>query len=278
MTHNRSLAVLLVLAAVLVGLMLVLLAPFIQPISFAVILAVAFQPAYSRVARQIRRPALAALIVTLMIVLLVLTPLWLLGGILIGEARTVYHNLAAQSIQEGGWSGYAARLLAGPVEWGARQTGAAAPDVRAALLDRAQALSALLVKWSGSLLGNLTTTIGSGLLSLFVLFYLFLEGRAITAGICHWMPLPEARTRELLQAVADSIVANLYGIVAVGSVQGTLTGVGFVIAGLGSPVLWGVVAGVCSLVPIVGTAAVWAPGAIFLLVQGAWGKALFLAV
>lgn len=278
MKDRTSLAVLLVLAAVSVGLIGVLVAPFFQPISFAVILAIAFQPLFARLGTWIRRPALAATATTLVIVLAVMVPLWILGGVLVQEARGVYSTLAEHSAQEGGWSSYAAQMLEKPVQWAAERTGVPAPNVRSALLERAKSVSAVLVDWGGSLLGNLTATIGNGVLSLFVLFFLFLEGDDIRTGIVRWMPLRPERTRELLKAVADSIVANLYGIAAVGSVQGVLTSIGLLIAGVGSPVLWGVVATGCSLIPIVGTALVWVPAALWMLLHGAWGKALFLAL
>lgn len=276
MPGKSSVTVLLVLAAISVALIGVLLAPFLQPISFAVILAIAFQPLYAKLARWIRRPVPAALAATLIIVLAVIVPLWILGGVLVQEARGVYENLAAQSAQEGGWSSYAARMLETPVEWAAQKTGVPAPNVRAALVERARAASTVLVQWGGSLLSNLTSTLGNGVLSLFVMFFLFMEGEKIREGVLRWMPLKPARTEELLKAVADSIVANLYGIAAVGSVQGVLTWLGLLIAGVGSPVLWGAVAAGCSLIPIIGTAVVWAPAAVYLLLQGAWGKALFL--
>lgn len=277
--HGKSAVIVLAaLAAVCVAMIGVLLAPFLRPISFAVILAIAFQPLYAKLARWIRRPVPAALAATLTIVLAVIVPLWVLGGVLVQEARGMYENLAAQSAQQGGWSSYAAGLLERPVEWAAERTGVPAPNVKAALVERAQAASSVLVEWGASLLSNLTATLGNGVLSLFVLFFLFIEGDEIRAGILRWMPLKPEHTQELLKAVADSIVANLYAVAAVGSVQGALTWLGLLIAGVGSPVLWGAVAAGCSLLPLVGTAVVWGPAAVYLLLQGAWGKALFLAL
>jgi predicted PurR-regulated permease PerM len=43
-----------------------------------------------------------------------------------------------------------------------------------------------------------------------------------------------------------------------------------------SPVLWGLVTAMFSLIPIIGSAAVWGPAAIILLVSGHWVKALIL--
>ena len=48
--------------------------------------------------------------------------------------------------------------------------------------------------------------------------------------------------------------------------------------GLPSPILWGVVTGLLSLIPIVGSAAVWLPAAIILAAGGHWWKGLILLV
>ena len=50
----------------------------------------------------------------------------------------------------------------------------------------------------------------------------------------------------------------------------------FWILGLPSPVLWGVVTALFSLIPLIGSAAVWGPALIILAVSGHWVKALIL--
>lgn len=270
-----TLAILALLCAALVFLLLV---PFVQPLTFAAVLAVAFEPLYERVARLIRRPAAAALAMTLLIVFLVLTPLAVLSVNLIQEARNLYQTLSQESLQQGGWPAYAAQLVEAPIQWAALKTGIAAPDIKAMLVERVQILAGLLGAWGASLLANLTSTLGDALLTVFFLFFLFLEGRPIRDGIYWWSPLSPQRTAELLGAIKDSIIANVHGMAAVSLAQGLLTSVGFLIAGLGAPVLAGVAAAVCALIPLAGTALVWGPAAIYLLFQGAWGKALFLAL
>jgi predicted PurR-regulated permease PerM len=61
-------------------------------------------------------------------------------------------------------------------------------------------------------------------------------------------------------------------------VQGILVGVGFWIAGLPSPLVFGVIAVLVALIPMVGSALVWAPGALFLAARGEYGHAVFLAL
>jgi predicted PurR-regulated permease PerM len=73
-------------------------------------------------------------------------------------------------------------------------------------------------------------------------------------------------------------VANLYGILAVAAVQGSLVATGMWVAGVGSPLLLGIAAAICSPIPLVGTALVWVPVVILQLVAGYWLKALLLAI
>lgn len=276
--NRLALAVLIALAAGSASLVYILMRPFLQPIFFAIVLAIAFQPAFQRISAWIKPRVLASLAATLLLLALVLAPLGMLGVTIVHEARSSYAQLAQQSAQEGGWSTWLGRVADGPVQWIASRTGVPAPDVKSIAESRAKSWSEALVRWGGSVLGDLTSTIGNGMLCLFVLFFLFLEGDAIRRGIVRWLPLPHGRTEELLGSITQSIVANVYGIAAVGSAQGVLTGLGFLFTGLPAPVMWGALAALASLVPLVGPALIWAPGALVLLTHGAWGKALFLAL
>jgi predicted PurR-regulated permease PerM len=61
-------------------------------------------------------------------------------------------------------------------------------------------------------------------------------------------------------------------------VQGSLIGIGFAIAGLPSPLVFGAVGALASLIPVVGTALVWVPAALSLLALGQTGWAVFLTL
>jgi predicted PurR-regulated permease PerM len=82
----------------------------------------------------------------------------------------------------------------------------------------------------------------------------------------------------LLSGIRDSIVANLYGILAVGFAQGLLTGLACEVLRVPSALLLGLAAAVCSLVPIVGTMLVWLPAAIYLMATGHLWKGIILVL
>ena len=275
---RRSLIALLILATIAGWFIYILMKPFLEPIFFAGVLAIATNPLHRWLSLRIRSSGLAALATTILVLIVILVPLWALGVTIAREARDAYTDLARQSAQGGGWSTWLGHLFDPAVGWVAEKTGMPAPNLHQLVLDKAQDSATNLIGWSGSFLSNLTATLGRAVLSLFVMLFLFIEGSAIRQGLLAWMPLPRSRTEELLTTISDSIIANVYGIAAVGAVQGLLVGIGFLIAGLAAPIMWGSVAAISSLVPIVGPTLIWGPGALILLLHGSWGKALFLAL
>jgi predicted PurR-regulated permease PerM len=108
------------------------------------------------------------------------------------------------------------------------------------------------------------------------LFFLFREGGLMRSRLERLVPLRAEQVERLFSGISNSIVANVYGCIAVGIGQGFLTSIAFWILGLPSPVLWGLVTALFSLIPIIGSAAVWGPAAIILLASGHWIKALIM--
>ena len=82
----------------------------------------------------------------------------------------------------------------------------------------------------------------------------------------------------LFSRVGDTVHATIYGTLVVAAVQGTLGGLMFWWLDLPAPLLWGLVMGVLAIVPVLGAFVVWIPAAVFLALDGSWGKALILAL
>jgi predicted PurR-regulated permease PerM len=74
------------------------------------------------------------------------------------------------------------------------------------------------------------------------------------------------------------VVANIYGMVAVGLAEGILIAIGFWLLGVRSPLVWGAIAAVLSVLPYVGVTLVWVPGCILLALRGDWVNAILLAL
>jgi len=139
-----------------------------------------------------------------------------------------------------------------------------------------------IVKTLGALgreavLGALGTVVGF-IVMLFLLFFAVRDGRALLADLRALVPMSEVERERLFRHLASVTRAVVYGSGVTALIQGALVAAGFAIAGLPSPVVFGVLAALLALLPLAGTPIVWIPGVVVLAAQGRWGAAIFLAI
>ncbi|HEY9058581.1 MAG TPA: AI-2E family transporter, partial [Aurantimonas sp.] len=115
-------------------------------------------------------------------------------------------------------------------------------------------------------------------LTFYLLFYFLRDQATARRFLTERLPLTNADTGRLFKRVVDTIHATVYGTIAVAAIQGILGGLIFSFLGLPTPLLWGLVMGLLSIVPVLGAFIVWIPAAIFLAINGDLGKAAILAV
>jgi len=139
-----------------------------------------------------------------------------------------------------------------------------------------------VLKEAGSLgravfVGALGTVIGFAVM-IFILFFAIRDGRGWLDDARALVPAsPDDRAR-LFGHLAAVLRAMVYGTGVTALVQGALVAIGFLIVGLPSPMVFGVLAAIAALIPLIGTPAVWVPATIVLAAQGRWGAALFMAL
>jgi predicted PurR-regulated permease PerM len=250
--------------------------PFMEPVAFAAVMAIVFHPLHDRIRRRVRGPNLAALLATLAVLLIVISPLVGLGRAMSGEISGAYRFLSEKTAAGGGWIPYMNSESQKLVAIVGRHVDLSRLDVRTEVSSRLERMSAAIVGSVAGVVSNLGTFLFDAAISFFTLFFLFREGRRIRGATAAMLPLDRSRVNQLFTLISDTIVANVYGVLAVAATQGVLLAIGFAVLGLSSPVLWGVVTAVCSLVPLVGTGLVWVPASLVLLVSGHWLKAIIL--
>lgn len=243
--------------------------PFLGAITWALTLGILFVPLHMRVEKFIRHPNIAALLSTAMVIIVVVFPAVFVVERLITEAASGIQSLQVRV--EGGE--LQALLDSHPAlapfgAWIDRQFDL--PSMMSAIATWLSNLGATFVK--GSLLQVVEV-----LVTFYLLFY-FLRDRLVAKAIIKaWLPLTGPETEQLLLRVAETVHATVYGTLAVAAVQGTLGGLMFWVLGLPTPLLWGLVMGLLSIVPVLGAFIVWLPAALLLLLEGNWVRALILA-
>ncbi|MEO8244298.1 MAG: AI-2E family transporter [bacterium] len=113
-------------------------------------------------------------------------------------------------------------------------------------------------------------------ITFYLLFYFLRDRLAAIAMIKAWLPLTSEDADHLLRRVVETVHATVYGTLAVATIQGTLGGLMFWVLGLPTPLLWGLVMSLLSIVPVLGAFVVWIPAALLLLLDGSWIRALIL--
>lgn len=260
----------LAIASVVGILLCVLIAwPFLGAITWAVTLAILFLPLHARVEGIVKYPNIAALLSTAIVVIVVVVPAAFVVERLITEAAS-----GIQSLQTRVESGELQVLLdshpaLAPLgKWIDRQ------------FDLPSMMSAVAT-WFSNL--GATFVVGSMLqavelfITFYLLFYFLRDRRFAKTMVTSWLPLAQPETGKLLRRVAETVHATVYGTLAVAAVQGTLGGLMFWVLGLPTPLLWGLVMGLLSIVPLLGAFIVWIPAAMLLIVDGSWVRALILA-
>jgi predicted PurR-regulated permease PerM len=264
-------------AAVTLYLSYLIARPFLTPIVTAALLAIAIYPLYRGMTRRIPNRSAAALLATLLVLVALLLPTVLIVDRVAQETAGLYRYLNEQQSIEGGWRAYIEHTLDPPLAWVSARTGMSTEQLRKTALERLQAFSTRLLNWAQSLVVNVGATIVDTVIMLLTLFFLLRDGERIRIRIGSLLPIEPHRYEQLIDTVAASIAANMYGVVAVAAAQGTLGAIGYTIAGLPSVILWSVATSLFSMIPLAGAASVWVVASIYLLAVGDWGRAIFMA-
>jgi predicted PurR-regulated permease PerM len=243
-----------------------LIRSFMQPIFWAVALGIVVYPLHARLQQRLHnRKALAASISVVAVVIVVILPLIGLAAAVANEGAALYDRM-----QAGGMDSLYAQIQQ-------RMPQAAALIERvgidpARLEEQAQQAAVTVTRT----IAERALSIGSGtlrgtiffFLMLYLLFFFLRDGPRILDALVRALPLGDQRERHLFGRFAEVSRATIKGTLVVGIVQGTIGGIAFAVLGLGAPVLWGTVMALLSILPVVGTALVWLPASIVLIVSG----------
>lgn len=113
---------------------------------------------------------------------------------------------------------------------------------------------------------------------LFVLYFMLIGGRRMEAYCSELMPFDRRISRNVIHEIHLIVRSNAIGIPLLAVIQGIVAYVGYLIFGAPSPLFWGVLTCFATVIPIVGTALVWIPLAVYLALTGSWASAIGLTL
>jgi predicted PurR-regulated permease PerM len=239
---------------------LLALAPFLSGLLGAAVLYVIFVKPYQRLTR-VMKPGLAAAITLVVALLIIALPLTWLIGIVIDQAPD-----SLRAVQSSSLFARVGQLRIGSYDVGAEVAKA----------------SGTLVSWlSGQVFAFVGTATSAALnlvIAFFALYYMLRSGANLWGIIRGYIPFSSNTADALRDRFFNVTQATLLGTVLVATIQGGLVGVGFWMVSLPHPLFWGTVTAFASILPVLGSALVWLPAMLVLLVQARYGSAITMAV
>lgn len=110
-----------------------------------------------------------------------------------------------------------------------------------------------------------------------ILFFLFKDAYNLEGAVYRILPLPDELEMDIVKRLKGVIYVLMLGNLLIMILQGLLVGVGLYITGISTPLIWGTLAAVLSLIPVIGTTLIWLPASVYLYYSGHTGMAIFIA-
>ena len=267
-----------VLITLLLGCLLVLL-PLVSATIWAVVLCVSSWPLYKRLLGWLgNRRTLVAGLMALAMILVVLLPFVIVGASVGDNIKDLTATIKQWS--ESGPPPAPAWLAKVPVvgQKATVQWEALTKDT-----SKLRAQAGQLLEQATPKLLKAGLALGAGLmqlaLSILIAFFLFRDGGALGDRVSVAVRrIGGERGQQMLAMAAGTIRSVVYGVLGTALVQGIATGIGLLIAGVPNVALLALLAFFSAVIPVVGTALIWLPAALWLFSKGVTTWGIFLLV
>ena len=269
---ERRLADLLYYAIVLllIYLLFQIVRPFLVPLGWAAVLAIVLASWNRKLVGRLGN-GWAAGVSTAGVTVILIVPMLLLATVFVREGIDVTRSLQLSiTTGEFGWFGRA---------WTWVETRVATPagvNLADLMRDSAARFGQYLAGSLAQVIRNVAFFVFELFVTLFALFFMFRDGDKILAKFRRMLPFEEDVRETLLTSARNMIFAGVTASLTIAAIQGLICGGAFAIVGLGSPIFWGMVMGLLSLLPVVGAWPVWIVAAVWLFSTGHMGRALVL--
>ncbi len=139
-------------------------------------------------------------------------------------------------------------------------------------------ISSFLIDSLSSVTKMTMQAVFGSIIMLYVMFYFLTMGDKLLMKILYFLPMHDRDEQLLLRRFTSVTRATIKGTLIIGIMQGAICGLAFALAGIEGPVFWGTVMAVMSIIPAFGTAIIWGPALLVLVLKGDFSGAIILGV
>ncbi len=254
---------------------------YLDPVIIAVILAVLCNPAYQWLKTKCRgRKKTAALLSCLLLIMVIIIPLTLVFLAVIKQGILSF-NAINQWVSQGNIERLAQTPFVSKMmtlsQTYIKESLLKGVDLNGIMITVSSHAGELLMNQGKYLIANISAVVGKFFLMTFVFFFAIQEQEKNFQYISHLIPLSSAQERIVVTKIKAVAKSALLGTLVTSMSQGIAGGIAFTICGLPG-IFWGAVMAFASLIPVVGTALIWVPAALWLFISGSWGYGIFMVL
>lgn len=255
----------------LVYLVYLVFAPFLVALAWAGVLVVVSYPAYERLARR-WGPGTAAIVSTLGVTLILIVPAILVTIVFVRQGVD-----AVQSIQLQATSGHFASVNHLWARMQQRVPELGSVEMSASLRRYGEQAAQFVAARLGAILRHAAGFLFDLSVTILAMFYLYRDGHSIVERLREVLPFEQSQRNRMLHDAREMIFASVTSSFVAAAVHGALGGLALGVAGIGAPIFWGVMMGFLSLIPVFGSALIWIPASIGLILGGHVVRGILLA-
>jgi predicted PurR-regulated permease PerM len=131
---------------------------------------------------------------------------------------------------------------------------------------------------AGGLLKGAAEFVLALVITLAVLFFMIRDAPVFERGLRRVLPFGAEQNDRLLAITSTLVSASVTATLLIAALHGVIGGITFALLGMQGAVLWGTLLATCSLVPAVGSALIWVPAALWLVLSGSLVKGIVLTL
>jgi len=211
---------------------------------------------------------LAALITLFFFIIVLCIPLFGIGSIVLDQSQNFYHSIINNN-------GNAGPLIS---SIGSKINHVLPKGMSFNINEGVSSFVSFLTNNIANIFNATVSALFSFVLLLLAIFYFLKDGEGWKKALLKLSPLSGVADQKILDRLTQTINGVIKGYLLIAFIQGTLMGIGLTIFHVPNPAIWGVVAGIASIIPPFGTAIVSVPAVIFLFITGHTGLAIGLLI
>ena len=240
--------------------------PFAKILILSLALSAVMFPLYHFFKRQVKASWVASLLTVLVFITVLCIPLFTIGTVVFKQSQHLYNWVDSN----GGLDTVTTALN--------RSIANIVPGGAIDLKDSIASITSRFTAGLGATFSATLSTFFSLLLVILTMFYFLKDGAHWREMLLRFSPLSDESGNKILNKLHVAVNGIVRGYLLIAVVQGILMSIGMYIFGVPHAALWGVLTGIASLIPTIGTALVAIPAFGFLIITGHTGPAIGFAI